>query len=307
MVSLRPLQTRHTLYDTSLDVAMITLTGKLRVEASVGRENLWDWNLTRDDPTDDINNYMLYAEYRGIEDHKLASYAIYRDDQDELEGQPLFLGVRALGHPTDRFNYWSEFAHVRGEDEDRRDLSGFALDVGGTYRFLDLPLFPSVTLGYAFGSGDPDPDDSTNNEFRQTGLHSNEMRLAGIAEFKIYGEALDPDLSNLHIFTAGLGLRPLANVTLDLVYHHYRLDEFAEELGSSAITAPLNQTSKDVGDALDVVIGVRDLFGVRGLRVDMRGGWFFPGKGFSRNDGDEEDPIFGDPDPSFSLTAKVFF
>ena len=298
---------RHLLYDTSLDVAMITLTGKFRVEASVGREKYIDWNLTRDDPIDDINNYMLYAEYRGVEDHSIAGYAIYRDDRENLEGQPLFLGARLRGNPSDQLKYWAELAHVRGEDEDRRDLSGFAVDVGGTLRFLDLPLYPSITLGYAFASGDPNPEDGTNNAFRQTGLHSNETRMSGISEFKYYGEALDPDLSNIHIFTAGLGLRPLSNVTVDLVYHHYMLDEYADELGSSAITAPLNRTSKNVGDALDVVVGVRDLFGLRGLRVDLRGGWFFPGKGFSRNIGDEEDEIFADPDPSFSLTAKVFF
>jgi alginate production protein len=303
---------RHTLYDTSIDVAMVTFkpTGAVRVEASVGRENLLDWNLLEDEPRDRNDTYMLYSEYRGIEGLKLATYTIHRDDQKRQEGKPVLVGVRALGNPTNWINYWGEFAVVRGEDENRRDLAGHAFDVGATYRFVDLPFQPSLRLGYAFGSGD-DPDDRDNNEFRQTGLQSNEARFGGVTDTKVYGEALDAELSNLHVVTAGLGFRPAADTYVDLVYHYYRLDEFADELRNSAITAELNpdaiNPSKEVGHGLDVVLGLRNLFGVRGLGVDLRSGLLFPGKAFRRNEGDEDDPLLRDPDLGFSLTAKVLF
>lgn len=303
---------RHTLYDTSIDVAMLTFkpTGSVRLEASVGRENLIDWNLLGDDPRDRNDTYMLYSEYRGIDGLKLATYTVHRDDRKGQEGEPVLIGARALGDPSPRLRYWGEFAVVRGTDENKRDLKGHAFDIGATYRFVDLPLQPSLSLGYAFGSGD-DPDDGDNNEFRQTGLQSNETRLGGVSDLKVYGEALDPELSNLHIVTAGVGIRPMTDTYLEVAYHYYRLDEFADELRNSAVTAELNpdaiNPSKDVGHGLDVVLGLRNLFGVRGLGVDLRTGVLFPGKAFRRNEGDEDEPIFRDPDLGFSLTAKIMF
>jgi hypothetical protein len=38
------------------------------------------------------------------------------------------------------------------------------------------------------------------------------------------GERLDPELSNLLIFTGGIGIRPTRRSSIDLVYHHYLQD-----------------------------------------------------------------------------------
>ena len=115
-----------------------------------------------------------------------------------------------------------------------------------------------------------------NGEFRQSGLHSNETRLGGIPKFKIFGEALDPDVSNLKILTVGFGLRPTPSTSVDLVMHRYELDEFAESLRGTALTAEPNQLgrSRDIGKALDIVVAFRNLFGVRRLGVDLSAGWF---------------------------------
>ncbi len=63
------------------------------------------------------DNYMLYVDYRGIEDHRLAGYTILREDKTGAEGRPLHFGVRAYGTPSNQFNYWSEFSLLRGKDE----------------------------------------------------------------------------------------------------------------------------------------------------------------------------------------------
>ncbi len=300
---------RHWLYDTSLDTALVSFKqGAFRAEASVSRENLWDLDLTDKVQRDRIDTYMLYAGYRGIEDIRLAGYTVMRHDLDGLEGRPLLMGVRSLGTVSESFSYWSELALLRGEDEQSRRYSAFAIDVGGTYRFTGLPFNPNVTLGYAFGSGDKNPDDNKNSEFRQTGLQSNEAKFAGVSEFLVYGEALDPELSNLEIFTVGLGFRPAPNVSTDFVYHRYLLDEIAEELRDSALTALMNQDdtqlSKDMGSAFDIVIGLRNLFGVRRLGLDLRAGWFIPGKAFQIDDGGGS---FRKADQGISVVAKLWW
>lgn len=302
---------RHWLWDSSIDVVRGELKfGTFRAEAFAGRENLVDLDAIKRDPPDRINTYMLYTDYRGIEDIKLAAYVVMRDDRSWREGQPVTFGLRSQGMPTQEFSYWVELAHMRGRDETSRSFSAYGLDVGATYRFFDLPLSPNITLAYAFGTGDDHPGRGSNNEFRQTGLQSNEVRFGGIAEFIGYGEALNPELSNLEIVTIGVGFRPIQDVSVDLVYHRYRLDEYAEEL-RSPLTAPMNQIeerrSKRVGQGLDVVLGFRSLFGVRRLGMDVRIGWFFPGDAFITNVGDEDNPIPRKANTGMGAVAKIWW
>ena len=300
------------LYDASLDAFIVKFKqGDFHTEGSVSREDLVDGELLYGAEKGKIDNYILYTEYRGIEDHRLAAYAIKRDDRAGEEGKPLHLGMRAYGRPSDRFNYWAELGFTLGKDELNHDLEGFGFDVGGTYRFLNIPLRPSITLGYAFGSGDDNPDDNTNREFRQTGLESNEGKFSGVSLFKYYGEMLNPELSNLQILTAGVGFRPSANVFIDIVYHHYRLDKMADELRSSYITALMNQDdthlSKEVGNEVDIILGFRNLFGLRRLGFDLRAGWFIPGKAYRIPEGDPDNPTFRKADQGFSAFAVIIF
>ena len=320
---------RHWLYDTPLDVGSITFRqGPLRIEGFYGREvyknlNLWP---NQFQVKDKINTSLLYVDYRGIEDHRLAAYTMERKDLTRQAGKPRLSGLRANGRPTDEFSYWGELAYLGGKDPDGKRFSGTGYDVGFTYRFPGLPLNPNFTLGYAYGSGDDNPNDSKNHTFHQTGLESNESRFAGIPKFKYYGEALDPQLSNLRILTVGVGAFPASTVSVDVVYHRYRLAKVAEELPNSAITAQMNQIdllvpapdpdadlilvpvrSKDVGQGVDIVVGIRQLFGVRRLGLDLRLGWFLPGKAFYRNDGTEEKPIINDANRSMAFIAKFWW
>jgi alginate production protein len=303
---------RHWLYDTSLDVVHARLRrGFFTLEASTGRKDMVDGDLLRKANRTQINNHMLFADYRGFEDHKLGAYAIIRDDRSRREGRPRLTGLQAIGSPNRNLNYWVDVGWLRGRDELQRRFSGRAIDAGATYRFLLARYFPNVTLSYANGSGDSNADDTVNHEFRQTGLHSNERRLAGVAKFKLYGEALDPDVSNLRILTAGFGFIPTQNVTVDLLHHRYRLNELADEVRNSAITAQMNQVdtalSRDVGRGYDLVIGIRSLFGLRRLGMDLRAGMFRPGRAFLRNVGDDENPDIRRADRAYTLFAKFWW
>lgn len=309
---------RHWLYDTSLDAALIKLKqGPFQAEFSVSRKDRLDLDLLAPVEKTRTDNYMAYLEYRGIEDIKLAGYTIFREDHTGKEGRPLHVGVRASGTPSDQFNFWTELALLRGKDEAKKKFKGHAFDLGGTYRFTDLPYAPNVTLGYAYATGDDNPDDNVNREFRQTGLQSNEGRLGGVPRLKYYGEALDPELSNLQILTAAVGFRPVPNVSVDLVYHHYRLNKISDTIRNAALTAQMNQDdtqlSKNAGNALDIVLGFRNLFGVRRLGLDLRAGWFFPGKAFRNEEKvidpvtNEEKIVFVKANKAIGVVAKFWF
>ncbi|GJL77815.1 MAG: hypothetical protein NPINA01_08040 [Nitrospinaceae bacterium] len=299
---------RHWLYDTSIDVAkLVYKQGKFNTEVWVGRENLVDLEAIKENKPDRITTSMILTEYRGIEDIKFAGYIVYREDHDRQEGQPLHLGLRSIGNPTINLSYWAEFAYLVGQDQLHRDFQAYGFDFGATYRFRGLPLNPNATLAVAYATGDDNPNDNENNEFRQTGLQSNEAKFGGVSEFLIYGEALDPELSNIRILTAGVGIRPIHGISFDVVYHNYRLDKVGEEIRNTPLTAKLNQNgvvSKDVGSALDLVLGMRSLFGVKRLGLDLRGGWFFPGGAFPK----EGAPFdFKDADKGVSFVGKFWW
>jgi alginate production protein len=299
---------RHWLYDTSLDIGAIGFRdGRLRAEATYGREVLYDLDVLHEQQTDRIDTFMLFGEYRAFEDISMAGYLVRRHDRSGQDGRWDVAGLRSVGFPSESFNYWVDIAGVWGRDENDERIRGYGFDAGATYRFAGVPLNPNVTLAYAFGSGDDDPDDGVNGAFRQTGLQSNEQKFAGLADFKYYGEALDPELSNLHILTLGLGFRPIGDLSVDFIYHHYRLDAHAEELRNSQLTAEMNQdpgqNSHNVGSALDVVVGIRNVFGLKRFGVDLRGGVFFPGDAFRNERGGGD---FVDADSAAAVAFKFW-
>ena len=123
--------------------------------------------------------------------------------------------MRSFGEPLDGLEYWLDAAYVRGRDSST-DIRAFGADMGATYTF-DAPLTPYVTLAYAFGSGDRSTTKGTDESFRQTGLQDNDAKFGGVASFRYYGEVLDLELSNISIYTAGIGFRPTKMSSIDLV------------------------------------------------------------------------------------------
>ncbi len=304
---------RHWLYDTSMDVGIIGFkSGRFQAEASGGRQVSVDLDFLQNEPKDRVETFMLYGDYRAFEGITFAGYGIIRDDRSGQDGTANLYGVRSIGFPTENLSYWADAAILRGHDQTGLSFRGYGFDVGATYRFIGVPFSPNITVGYAFGSGDNDPNDRRNNQFRQTGLQSNESRFAGLSDFKYYGEALDPELSNLKILTVGVGFRPFRDTSVDIVYHDYALDARADTLRNSAITAEMNQDpsrpSTDVGSGLDVILGFRNVFGIRRLGVDVRAGKFFPGTAFRNSFVDAEgNETFQQANTATAVVVKLWW
>jgi alginate production protein len=196
-------------------------------------------------------------------------------DPSDLKGQ--WFGLRASGDWREagapRLLYWADAAMLRGReiatafDEDAsgnplaagsalRRVRGHALDVGVSAIF-DAPLRPSVTLGHARGSGG-ERSASLDANFRQTGLQENKARLAGVKRWQIYGQLLQPELSNLRVGTVATGIRVLGNSSIELIAHRYRQDVASTELPGARLAAEPSGASRDIGRELDLVIAVRE-------------------------------------------------
>ncbi len=267
---------RQWLYDAELDAVRARYRAqRLSLELAASREALLDSDLLDPDEVEGANNYVLYAAYELSGDVSMGAYGIVRDGA--ARDQPIFLGLQSAGTIGGRLSYWLDAAHVRGR-EDGSDLRGYGVDLLGAYHF-DAPLSPHLILGYAFGSGNSDPDDDRDGAFRQTGLQGNEIEVGGHTPFRYYGEAFDPELSNLSIFTAGFGARPAPELSADLVYHYYLQDHAADEVRNSALDAEPSGRSTRLGSEIDLVLGFEEEEGDFRIRGFL--GYFMPGRAFA--------------------------
>jgi alginate production protein len=267
---------REWLYDERLDGVRLAYDHKeWRVEIGYGREELVPKDVFRGNPgRDKVDNFVLHAEYELTSDWDIAGYILKQDDRLASNVSPLFFGIQSEGKIGSNFGHWFEFSLQRGTSGTRK-LRATAFDFGAIY-YLPADSKPAIFAGYAHGSGGGNA--ATDRNFRQTGLQDNEDRITGLGNVKYYGELLDPDLSNIEIFTAGVGIRPSASSSLEIVAHKYRqakLDD--DDIRGSSISPELNGNSKDIGTEVDAILALR--LG-NGLGLESKLGWFSPGKAF---------------------------
>ena len=119
--------------------------------------------------------------------------------------------------------------------------------------------------------------ESSDTGFRQTGLQDNKDSYRGVVSLRYYGELLDPELSNLHIVTAGLGFRFLSKSSIDLVYHLYRQPHAAPFLRDADVKRDPDGVHKAIGQEWDVIIGIEEW---RRFEIKFVGAIFRAGKAF---------------------------
>lgn len=216
-------------------------------------------------------------------DHSLEIFAIHQDDrsrtrsvgsvidtarEDEPDSSLTWIGARVMGAvdlgAPGVLGYWVDSATVNGREHwteydevsddqsvvssvTRRDVEGWAFDVGASW-LPPLAWEPRLFVGYALAS----------KWFRQTGVQANEAGFGGVERFGHYGFLLDPELANLQIWTAGVGVSLLRSSSLDLVYHDYRLKQSSDELWDAELELELTGDSRAVGREIDLVLALEE-------------------------------------------------
>ena len=84
--------------------------------------------------------------------------------------------------------------------------------------------------------------------------HGRRWIHAGVC-VKTYGTVLNPALTNIHVLTAAVGIAPMKDSSLDLVYHHYRQDKLGA-LSKTALNPEADlQNRRTLGNGFDLVWG----------------------------------------------------
>jgi alginate production protein len=201
----------------------------------------------------------------------------------------VWVGGTLNGRAGPAWSYWGDAAVRRGRAGATR-LGGWALDGGVAHRWA-APWLPTLTFGFATGSGDSAPADDRQTRFRQTGLEDNQAYFGGLRRVGIYGDVFDPELSNLRVLTAGLGVRPLRQLAIDTVYHHFLQATPTTSSPSGNLNGALNGISPALGHELDVVLTFRAM---TGLDLDLSAGVFIPGRAWA-----------GPPKPAFFWRPQI--
>lgn len=240
---------REWLFDENLDgIHAQWQRNKWQIDALGGRVNYWQKDLldraSRNTSSVDIGGVIM--RHNLDKDWNIGGYAIVQNNGSTGRYRLNHYGLRSHSTPKEGLRHWFELGMVEGHNTGK-NIDGYTIDAGGTYIFLNRPMRPRLTLGYAFGS----------KKYRQTGLNSNEATFGGKTKFKIYGETLNPELTNMHVLTAGFGMDITTQATIDFVYHRYEqanLTKLSEnEVDLSSKYDKRNQ--KYLGTGLDMILG----------------------------------------------------
>lgn len=263
---------REWLLDENLDGGWLHWrNGNWSADAFGGRVNFWQKDLmdrtTRN--TSRVNIVGLLAGYKVANGWRVGAYGVMQDNISQNTFRQSNFGVRSHNAKHDRLRHWLELGAAEGHKKGE-SIRGYALDMGGTVIFPVENLKPRLTLGYAVGS----------KNYRQTGLQSNEAKFGGDTKFKIYGETLNPDLTNLQVLTLGVGATIGEQSTLDLIYHDYRQLRLGELSNDDMELSPRydRQTGRRLGYGLDLIYGWQP---VDNIKFESRLGLFNPSSRFA--------------------------
>lgn len=203
-------------------------------------------------------------------------------------------------HSHDSFQYFASVAGVQGTDtvigtdpgapsgfsERDRDVSGWAADLGLRAQLLDTPRWVVGAHG-AVASGGGEGDDS--DAFRQTSLESNRSRFTGTrSQVSRFGEAIQPEWSNIQVFTFYTALSDRDTWDANLLYHRYWMNDEVGTVRSDLVEPGFTGSSDELGQSVDLVLGYYgDSASTSWAAFDvrLRGGVFMPGDAY----GDDAD------------------
>lgn len=267
-------------YDSRMDsIRYYYRTGRYGAQLSASRRVFVGDDFLNEDSEDNTDYFILSGRYALTEKADLRPYLLARNSTaEDGDEDPVFFGLQSAGKLSSDLKYWVNAAYVDGESGDK-EISAWGLDFGASFRF-DARWRPALTFALGYGSGDDDPTDGVDRNFRQTGLQENKAKNYGVTRFRYYGEVLDPELSNMLILTGGFGVRPTKKSSIDLVYHNSRQDIASDELRDTDLDEDPNGANKELGDELNLVIGYR---GIKNMKMRLILGSFYPGSAFTRH------------------------
>ena len=220
---------------------------------------------------DDAQIWLVNAHY-AADVWNLEGYVLGITDSDS-DYQPVTLGVRGDVAPMDALDVWGEFAYQLNSYSSTRDLSAYALNVGGSYA-IDAAWQPVLELEGVIASGNTS-DDGDYEGFQE------------LFEYNYWGYAFSPKIENIALINANVSVMPSESLTLALDYYHYwQMEEAAFAHGdmdqdNGGVLAVTTGADSNLGDEFDVV-ATYDY--TEDVSTQLYLAWFLPGAAYDQDD-----------------------
>ncbi len=204
----------------------------------------------------------------------LGAYVIYAEDETDLGREPLVFGARA-DYASDIWGVWGEVAYETG-DAGAQDLDAIAFDLGAAVTF-ETAWAPRLKVGYTFASGD------------EPGSLGDFEGFNPLGQYRYYGHALSPRMTNIHIFNASASVQPNDYWIFAVDYFHYLQDEeVAGIVGNPLLTDPgVMKTTTGLDDNIGDEVDVSATFNYTdGVKAQVLLAYFMPGDAYGADDDD---------------------
>ncbi len=126
-------------------------------------------------------------------------------------------------------------------------LTGWAIDTG-IELLLPLPGQPKLQFGYAVGSGTGAGDADGSQTFRQTGIHDNSQNSG------LYGMVLEPQLSNVRIFSSALTFPVTEGGEISFFYHRFSRLNGADAVPDNALDLEIDSARLSIGSEAGIYV-----------------------------------------------------
>ncbi len=144
---------------------------------------------------------------------------------------------------------------------------GLAADVTVTRAFAATKFNPQWTVGFAFGT----------DGYVEPRLSSHKAKEGGQAQFKRFGTVFQPELTNLAVATAAIGLRPSRKFSIDLRAHAYAQLNASTIAPAARVSGRTTGRSRHVGHEVSLVGAWRPR---KKSKVEFGVGVFKPGRAY---------------------------
>ncbi len=240
-------------YDNELDVIKIYKNETLLSwDASVGgrvndnRINIGDQRVGLEDSL----YFIFHMDYHYYFKKHIEFFAIYEKNKKENKNQLGWFGFRTYGNYRTNLNYWIDVGKIFTSDtylnNTKQLINGYALDLGSIYKSDKF----SLGLDLAYGSGG-----TNNNRYLQPKTSNNKTSILGNTRYRYYGEIVDPQLSNIQIYSIFAGSFLSQNTSIETAYHYYRQNEASIYLSNSRLQISPNGKNRDIGHGIDIIFG----------------------------------------------------
>ncbi len=243
------------------------------------------YNLSGSDYTDGARRLLAGgALSTGFYNQNVYAFGVdqrdYSDEDSRETYDSRYWGAGLRGVLGD-LSYYGEYVYETGEaynlSGEKKDISAMAIVAGMDYLF-NVMTDPVLILQYAYGSGDPDRNDTVSATGNSAGKDENFISFGT----HVAGYGLNPSIGNLHALRAGGSIRPTAmldslylrRMTLVAKYSLYLKDQSAAPVNSGEAT----EDERFVGQGADLSLRWK-IFSDLSFFVNY--GFFVPGPAYS--------------------------